>query len=94
MLDEFFVSLIERAHPCKTCLVQATCNPAPHDRPLTMIKKKCNKYTAFLNTKDLADTTGNNIEVFSFITFFVLGVILFIITFGLGLWKWVELISN
>lgn len=92
MLDTLFVSLVERYNPCKSCLVRVTCNPAPHNNPLTMIDKKCHKYKAFRNIKDLADAFGDNIEVVSFITLFILGCILILITFCLGLWKWVELI--
>lgn len=71
--------------PCKICLVQVTCNP-------TSLRGKCELYNKYLKRLGQADTWGSNVDVWTFLIMAGTGVLFILTTFGLGLWKWVELI--
>lgn len=93
MIDDFFKGLAGKYwHPCKKCLVQVTCNPAPHDRPIIMLKTECNKYKTFVNRRDLVESLGDSVEVYSAVVCFIVGGLLILLTFIFGCWKWVEII--
>ena len=93
MLDDFFKGLACKYwHPCKKCLVQVTCNPSPHDKTISMLTTKCDKYKTFLNRRDLVDSLGDGIDVWTAISCLAVGIILILVKFGFGCWKWVEII--
>ena len=93
MLDDVFKGIIGKFwHPCKKCLVQAKCNPAPHDKSMTMINIEYDKYNRFVYRKSLVESLGDTIDVYSAIACFIVGIILILLTFIFGCWKWVELI--
>ena len=78
-------------NPCKTCLVQATCDPTRVTYKLTE-SNKCELYQKYLKRLSQADSIGSDMDVYTFLTLMGAGVILFLITLVFGVWKWVELI--
>ena len=47
-------------NPCKTCLVQVTCDP-------TSLRGKCDLYNKFLKRLGQGDTWGSNADVWTFL---------------------------
>ena len=83
MLGDLGKSLVDRyKNPCKKCIVRATCEPWTTN---------CDKWEKFIDQRNKAESTGDNIEVWAVIILIILGMLLVAVTFGLGIVKWSEM---
>lgn len=88
MLDDLWKKVYPHIFkkPCRTCLVQAKCLNSPYlERP------KCDLKTEWRSREYKVETFLNNVELFCFGSFFFGGIILCIVTFFLGFWKWYDI---
>lgn len=86
MFEDWFKWFAEKyLNGCKTCLVRATCEPVS-------LHGKCDIYNKFLRNLTKAANAGGDMDVYTFVGLCLVGLGFFIITFCLGIWKWVELI--
>ena len=91
MLDDWWKKLYPKLYkkPCGTCLVNAKClNTESWKRPPCELKSNWRK------REYLVETFLNNVEMWFFFTVFIFGITITLGTFGLGIWKWVEIFKN
>jgi hypothetical protein len=73
----------KRNNPCKTCLVQATCNQK--------FRYDCEALYAYRKASARIESIDTWIVLSTFLTWCIGFCLLVIITFCFGIWKWVEL---
>ena len=84
MLDDLGKMLVDRyKNPCKKCIVRATCEP---------FTANCNKWEEFIDQRDNAESIGNDVEAYILLGAIIIGLLFIILTFGLGLWVWFDII--
>lgn len=90
MLDKWWTKLYPHIFkkPCKTCLVQATCK-ALSDRPWD--RKSCDLKNEWRSREYKVEAFLNNLECFCLTSLFLFGMVLCIVTFCFGFWKWYDI---
>ena len=88
MLDDWWKKAYPYIYkkPCKTCLVKAKC-----ENTSVLERKRCDIKLDWRSREYKVETFLNNVECVFFVSVFIFGCILMVVTFGLGLWKWAEI---
>lgn len=89
MLDDWWKKLYPHLFkkPCKTCLVQATCR-APAE---PWKRQSCDLKNKWRHREYKVETFLNNVELTFFGLFFIGGILICVVTFFLGFWKWYDI---